>query len=67
MARKHGGRGGGRSKHYRDPGFRATCKGCQTIIMVIARPPPGVDLYCVPCDTKKRAAAVVAAAAAASA
>lgn len=63
MARKHGGRGGGRSKH-RDPGFRTSCKACQTIVMVITRPPAGIDLYCVPCDAKKRATAAAAAASA---
>jgi hypothetical protein len=66
MARKFGGRGGGRSKAHRVPTFRSTCKGCGVIATVIVRPPPGVDLYCVACDLKRRgeSAAAVAAAAA---
>jgi len=62
MARKFGGRGGGRSKH-KDAGYRSTCKGCGVIATVIVRPPAGIDLFCVACDTKKRAAVAVAAAA----
>ena len=60
MARRQGRGGGGRSRH-RDPGYRTTCKGCGTIETVIVRPPAGIDLYCVPCDTKRRAAKEAAA------
>ena len=49
MARKRSGGRGGRSKAYRTPAFRVTCKGCGTVQTIPVRPEPGIDLYCLEC------------------
>ncbi|MEL7370135.1 MAG: hypothetical protein AAFN74_14545 [Myxococcota bacterium] len=62
MARKRSGGRGGRSKAYRTPAFRVTCKGCGAQQTIPVRPDPSIDLYCVECTSKSNAAKAEAAA-----
>lgn len=55
MARKRSGGRGGRSKAYRTPAFRVTCKGCGKQQTIPVRPDPTIDLFCIDCTTSANA------------